>query len=167
MKKIRQQHLREVRAGKRGCPPGLGAGERGQGMPIAPPSPVQGVSVCSRQTFPWQGLQTGILYVRGAEAGSWGEGWGAFCNHHSHLAAISRPRRPCAAGRAACCLLWLAGCSLPSLPCEQVLPARIHVVSGWVAVGGYPGAELAPRGVAPQGRCSHQCRGLPGLGWGW
>lgn len=42
MKKIRQQHLREVRAGmKRGCPPGLGAGERGAQHPHHPviPSP--------------------------------------------------------------------------------------------------------------------------------
>lgn len=50
-----------------------------------------------------------------------------------------------------------SGWHLPSLPCEQVLPLMIHVVSGWAAVGGHPGPELASRGVAPWG--------LPGL-WG-
>lgn len=38
----------------------------------------------------------------------------------------------------------------------------IHVVSGWVAVGGHPGAELALCGAAPQGCCSHQ-----GTAWSW
>lgn len=76
MKNIRQQHLRKVRAGKRGCPPGLGAGDWGQGMTITPTPPAQETSVCSWQTFLWQGLQTGIAYVRGAEAGLWGEGRG-------------------------------------------------------------------------------------------
>lgn len=87
---------------------------------------------------------------------------GAFHNPCSCLAVISGPRRPCAAVRAACCPLRLDGCSLPSFLCEQVLPAMIHVVSGWVAVGGHPGAELAPCGAALQGCCSHQ-----GTAWSW
>lgn len=165
MKKIRQQHLREVRAGKRGCPPGLGAAERGVQHPHHPIIPCPGSSHVQLADFSQAGIANGDSVCAWGRSGIAGRGMGgAFCNDCSCLAAISGPQRPCAAGRAACCPRRLAGCSLPSQPCEQVLPAMIHVVSDRAAVGGHPGAEPAPCSGGPRGCCSRQ--GLPSLGGG-
>lgn len=89
-----------------------------------------------------------------------GRGMRAFHIHHTCLAAFSGAQRPCATRDG-----WMDGRmdALLSLPCEQVLPAVIHVVSGWAAMGGHPGAGLAPHSMTPWGGCSHQPCGLSGL----
>lgn len=84
MKKIRQQHLRKVRAGERGCPPGLGTGAR---CAHRPPVPSPGRLCVQLADFSLAGIEKGDSVCG---VGSWGEGWGVFCNDRSCLAAISR-----------------------------------------------------------------------------
>lgn len=130
MKKIRQQHLREVRAGKRGCPPGLGAAERGVQHPHHPIIPCLGSPHVQLADFSQAGIANGDSVLAWGRSGIVGRGMGgAFRNDRSCLAAISGPQRPCAllpappgrllspipalqagaAGHDSCCV-WAGGC---------------------------------------------------------
>lgn len=168
MEQVRRQHLRKVRAGS-GDAPGVGGGDQGYLRQVRAKSEgTPGLGAGTRITPRWErgageSCPSPLILSSGAFVGSRqisrilgncvrargqseivGRGMGHFVPTAPPEREAPLPPQPSPASR--CCRRWVT-----------------HVVSGrapWEA----PGAKLAPRSLAPRGRCSHQPRDCPGSG---